>query len=309
MDQSAGAIMDIRQLEYFLAICEQKSFSRAVDALDISQPSLSRHMQQLEAELGLHLFHRTGRGVEPTQAGLRLLTHAQKILRAMRDAREDMLGLRDHQVLGIRLGLPPRISRRIAPALVTRFRETFEGATLNVKEGLSVEMFDWLIKGRIDIALLYDPPPSDRISCRTVSREELVLAYSSTYAPAPPPVVQGTELGDFPLVLPSPPYSIRKLVDRACQELGISLNIVAEVDLVHSVGETTLQSEVCSILPQSEVLDPKHGGRFRYSRIEHPTILNNLVIATPADEAHVNRLCAGVSDLLHDCMAQAWPRS
>lgn len=298
--------MDIKQLEYFIVVCEQKSFSRAVDVLHISQPSLSRHMQQLEAGLGLHLLRRTGRGVEPTEAGLRLLNHAQTIARAVRYAREDLGKYRAQCDGGIRLGLPPRIARRIAPELVKRFREAFPGATLNIKEGLSVEMFDWLSKSRIDIALLYDPPPSDLLRYRSIFREELVLAYSDTYQPAPPSRIQGSELQAFPMVLPSTPNSIRALVDKACAELNINLSIVAEVDLVQSVGETTLQAEVCSILPRSEVEDPRHQGRFRYAVIENPVIINDLVIASPVHEARINKLNDGVSDMLHGLVTETW---
>ncbi len=299
--------MDFKQLEYFIVVCEQKSFSRAIEVLDISQPSLSRHIQQLEAGLGMHLLRRTGRGVEPTEAGLRLLTHAQTIARAVRTAREDLCTFRAQYEGRIRLGLPPRISRRLAPELIRCFREAYPGATLNITEGLSVEMFDWISKARIDIALLYDPQPSDLLHYRSVFREELVLAYSDRYQPAPGTVVQGRQLKDFPMVLPSAPNSIRALVDKACRDLGINLNIVAEVDLVQSVGETTLQAAVCSVLPKSEVQDPRHGGRFRYSTIEHPAIINNLVIASPVHEARINRLGEGVSDILHKLVAATWP--
>lgn len=291
--------MDIRQLEYFIAVCEQKSFSRAVEILDISQPSLSRHIQQLEAGLGVHLFRRTGRGVEPTEAGMRLLLHAKNISKAIRQARDDLEGFRGQRDSKIRLGLPPRVSRRIAPDLVKGFREAFPRATLNITEALSVEMFEWLNKGRIDIAVLYDPPPTDLLQYRPVNREELVLAYSDAYHPIPPPVIQGYELANFPMVLPSAPNTIRALVDKACLELNISLQLVAEVDLVHSVGETTLRAEVCSVLPKSEVRDPRHQGRFRYSLIENPTIINSLVIASPNTEARLNRLTDDLAELLH----------
>lgn len=299
--------MDLRQLEYFITICEQKSFSRAVDVLDVSQPSLSRHIQQLEAELGVHLFRRTGRGVDPTEAGLRFLAHAQNIMREVRLAQEDMMDFREQTETRIRLGLPPRIARRLAPYLIEDFREAFPGARLNITEALSMDMFDWLSKSRIDIALLYDPPPSELLHYQLVHREELVLAYSEAYQPAPAPVVQGHELSGFPMVLPSAPNTIRALVEAACRQLNIHLQIVAEVDVVQSVGETTLQAQVCSVLPLSEVQDPRHGGRFRYSRIENPAIVNRVVIATPLAEARSHRLNEGVAELLHSNFRKCWP--
>ncbi|NYT38125.1 LysR family transcriptional regulator [Allopusillimonas soli] len=298
--------MDLKQLEYFIAVCEQKSYSRAVDVLGLSQPSLSRHVQQLEAEVGQHLLRRTGRGVEPTPAGLRLLNHARNIASAVHAAQDDMQSLRAQTGGRIRLGLPPRISRRIAPAVIKAFRATCAHAALNISEGLSREIYEWISKGRLDIALLYDPPASDLLHYQSVFREPLVLAYSRHYRPTPPDTIPVSLLGNLPLVMPGPPASIRMLVDDACRMLNINLNVVAEVDLVQSVVETTLQADVCSILPLSEVEDVRHRGRFRYSRIEDPVILNNLVIACPAAQDRRNRLNDGVARILRERMQVAY---
>ena len=71
--------MDLKQIEYFLRVAERRSFSRA-EMLDVAQPTLSRQVRLLEQELGQHLLYRNGRGVEPTEAGLRFVEHARALL-------------------------------------------------------------------------------------------------------------------------------------------------------------------------------------------------------------------------------------
>src|SRR3546814_13694420 len=103
--------MNLKQIHYFIVVCEQRSFSRAVDILDVAQPSISRQIQLLESELQQHLLRRTGRGVEPTEAGLRFLSHARAMHALAVHAKQDLLGFRSSVQGKVRLGMPPRIAR------------------------------------------------------------------------------------------------------------------------------------------------------------------------------------------------------
>ncbi|HEY4908070.1 MAG TPA: LysR family transcriptional regulator, partial [Methylomirabilota bacterium] len=82
--------MDLRQLEIFVRVAELKSFSKAADALFLTQPTVSEHIRTLEQELGVRLLDRLGRGAEATRAGQLLVTHATRILQLQREARQAM---------------------------------------------------------------------------------------------------------------------------------------------------------------------------------------------------------------------------
>ena len=84
--------MNLQQLSYFRAAFEQRSFSAAAKALHLAQPSLSEQIRRLEGELGVPLFVRVGRGVEPTEAGRALLPHAERVLAEVESARESVRG-------------------------------------------------------------------------------------------------------------------------------------------------------------------------------------------------------------------------
>jgi len=274
--------MNLKQIHYFIVVCEQRSFSRAVEILDVAQPSISRQIQLLEAELQQHLLRRTGRGVEPTEAGLRFLNHAKAIHALAIHARQDLLAFRSSVQGKVRLGMPPRIARRLTPHIVQQFRLLFPDSSITIAEGLSTEMREWLIKDRVDLALLYEPPPSVLMVCETIYREELVLAYPRGLRPAPPRKVKVADLARYPLVLPSAPNTIRALVDRTCRELNVTLNIVAEVDVVHTILETMAEEGMFTIIPRSASTDMAGQDYLAFSAIVEPVIMNNLTLATPA---------------------------
>jgi len=274
------AFMDLRQIRYFIVVCEMHSFSRAGEVLGVSQPSLSRQIQLLEAELRHHLLRRTGRGVEPTEAGLRFLEHAKAIDALAARARKDMHAFRSHSQDKVRLGMPHRVARRMAPHIVQAFRRQHPEAALTLAEGLSSEMNEWLVKERVDLAILYDPPPSSLLRYESIYREDLVLAYGKACRPAPPPHVRASDLGSYPLVLPSAPNTIRALVDRTCRELNVTLNVVAEVDVVHTILETMTEESMFTIIPRSALSDMQGQDYLTFSTIVDPTIMNNLTLAT-----------------------------
>ncbi|MBX6317168.1 LysR family transcriptional regulator [Pigmentiphaga sp.] len=274
--------MDLRQIRYFIMVCEMRSLSRAGDVLGVSQPSLSRQIQLLEAELRHHLLRRTGRGVEPTEAGLRFLEHAKAIDALAAHAKKDMHAFRSPAQDKVRLGMPHRVARRMAPHIVQAFRRMHPNAALTLAEGLSSEMNEWLVKERVDLALIYDPPASSLVRYESIYREDLVLAYGKGCRPVPPPVVRARDLGQYPLVLPSAPNTIRALVDRTCREVNVTLNIVAEVDVVHTILETMTEESMFTIIPRSALGDMQGQDYLTFSAIAEPTIMNNLTLATLA---------------------------
>src|SRR5690606_13347562 len=273
--------MDLKQIRYFIMACEMRSLSRAAEVLGLSQPSLSRQIQLLEAELRHHLLARTGRGVEPTPAGLRFLAHAKALDALAQHARQDMRAYASTEQDKVRLGMPHRVARRLAPQIVQAFRRQHPEAALTLAEGLSSEMNEWLAKDRVDLALLYDPPASTLVRFESVYREDLVLAYARSSRPLPPARVRARDLGRYQLVLPSVPNTIRALVDKTCRDLDVVLNIVAEVDVVHTILETMTQDTLYTILPRSALHDMPGRNYLVCSEIVDPTIMNNLTLATP----------------------------
>jgi len=176
--------MDLRQLQYFVAVVEQGSFSRAAVSLNLAQPSVSRQVALLETELGQRLLERTGRTVTPTAAGNALLAHARVMLNASAQAVSDLRQMGEDPVGRVVVGLPNWVAMAICVPLIRQFRQRFPRAVLSIVEGLSPAIQDGLIAGRIDLALLFDPAPTPLLAYEELMREPMVLIAPQTLSAA-----------------------------------------------------------------------------------------------------------------------------
>jgi len=271
--------MQLRQLEYFVGVVDAGSFSRAAVALNLAQPSLSRQVALLEAELGQRLLVRTGRGAVATEAGAALLVHARAMLASARLAHNELREMSASPAGRVVVGLPPRVALTLSLPLIQRFRERFPRAVITVLEGLSVALRESLIAGRLDLALLFDPPASVQLRYQPLMRERLLLvAPAGSRLPAR---VALPALAGYPMVLPSAPNAIRSRVDAALRPRHIELQVLAEVGAVQTVLALVAKGIGCTILPESALAASPGGESLPHAPIGPPTIWNALVLAVP----------------------------
>lgn len=289
--------MEFRQLEFFVRIVDLRTVSRAADALGMSQSALSRQIQQLETLVGRHLLRRHGRGVAPTEAGQRLYAHARQLLDLKAAALNDVRELGGDIVGRITVGLPSRVAAVITPTLVALFRQALPSATISIAEGLSVAVKDMLLAGKVDVALLYEPDPSDALEYESLFREPLVLTVANGEAQMLPATVPVAQLGQYPLAVPSPPNTIRSLLDKACKQQDIQLNVVAEVDAVRSMQELSAKTGLYTVLPLSAI-HLERGNTLKMAPIVEPQIFNNLALALPPHKP--SRLLTATAQLLRE---------
>ena len=269
--------MDLTRLQYFVAVVEAGGFSRGAATLHMSQPALSRQILLLEEEAGQPLLVRTGRGVEATEAGLALLAHARAILELAERARADMQERRASPRGRVVVGLPPRVAHVLAADLVERFRAQFPDAVISVVEGLSVRLREWLVAGKLDLAILFDPQPSPQMQEETLARESLIVI-----GPAPlPRRMKLAEVAALPLVMPSGPNALRQLLERETRPRGLPLSIVAEVDSVQTVLSLVARGVSYTVLPHSAVRLWTYDQPLHCAAIHAPAIRNRIVLAIP----------------------------
>ncbi|RZL89892.1 MAG: LysR family transcriptional regulator [Variovorax sp.] len=272
--------MEIRRLEYFVKVAELASFSKAAVVLRMAQSTLSRQIGELELELGQRLLLRTGRGATPTEAGLALLTHARAILSIARHAHQELLDLDASPRGRIAVGLPSLVALQLGGRLVKEFRAKFPMAMLTITEGLSLHLREWLVEGRVDIAVLYDPPPSPQLTYSLLGREPLVLVAPAGKKKLPATAPLHT-LPRYPLVLPSAPNAIRTLVDEAIRSKQIVLHVVAEVGAAHTMLTMVAQGVGYTILPESALRTQVSRVPLQVSRLGPPDVRNTLILALP----------------------------
>ena len=269
--------MDLMRLQYFVAVAEAGSFSRAAAALHMSQPALSRQVLLLEEEVGQRLLERTGRGAQPTESGLALLGHARAIFDLAQRARVDMQERQLSPRGRLTVGLPPRVAHVLTADLVERFHGQFPEAAITVVEGLSIRLREWLLAGRVDVAIVFDPPHSPQLQQDTLVREPLVLISVQ----ALPSRMRLADVVQRPLVMPSGPHALRQLLEQQTQPRGLPLKLVAEVDSIQTVLSLVARGVADTVLPLSATKAWAYPQALQVAAIHAPVIRNRLVLAVP----------------------------
>ena len=291
--------MDFVRLRYFMAVAEAQSYSLAAAALNLSQPTLSRQVQLLEAELGQPLLERHGRGVRLTESGKAMLAHGRSISAAVDAAKADMAERLQSPRGKVRLGLPPLVASLVTPDVVQQFLQACPDASIIVEESLSIRLREWLLADRLDVAVLFDPSPTPQLLTEPLAREPLVLISTRPL----PERVKVAQLVDYPLVLPSRPQALRMIFDDAVEDQQLPLRIVAEVDSIKMVLSLVARNVGCSVVPASAVKTWPGSAPVFTAQVSHPVIRNRIVLATPAARPH-NRLVKAVHGILKPLMKQ-----
>ncbi|WP_372620208.1 LysR family transcriptional regulator [Falsiroseomonas sp.] len=205
--------MDTRALRYFQVVAEYGSYSRGAEWLRISQPAVSRQIRRLEEELGCELFRRNGHGVTLTEAGRVLLERSQAAFRTLDQARAEIRGGAQGPTGAVSIAVPPAAGRWLVPPLAEQMGKQLPGVQLRVLGGFSGTIDEWLVRGRVDLALVHDPLPRRGFSITPLAEEEVCLVG----LPGAPGLarrhVRPADVLRLPLVLPGRPNASRRLLD------------------------------------------------------------------------------------------------
>jgi len=277
--------MDLKQLEYFVCVAELGSFTRASIFLDIAQPALSRHVRLLEVELRQHLLIRHGRGVTLTEAGNLLLSHGRGILRQFERAREELSKIGDTLAGRVSVGLPPSIARLLTVSLIRECHNRLPNAVVSITEGLSISIREALMRGRLDIALLYNPSPDKDIEITPILEEDLFLVTPKSpqdIVSGPPDPISLHDVAKLPLIIPNMPNALRVLVETQIAFIGAKPNIAFEIDGVAAILDLVADLAGHAILPKHAVATSGKEENFIVRPIIEPRITSLLAIAVSA---------------------------
>lgn len=271
--------MDFRRLEYFVSIAQLGSLTKASDFLGVSEPSLSRQLRLLEEDLKGTLFQRTGRGVRLTPAGMVFLEQVLGILESVKRARAAFAEANTGSMGRVTVGIPPRIARVLTGPLIETFRQELPKASINVVEGLSATLSEWLQSGRIEIALLYNQRSLPNVDIEPLCKEELVLV-GSRRGQRLPRRMKFAATAKYPLILPAMPNIIRATVESACRQTQVQPDIVIESDTVQSILDLVRRNLGYSFVPRGSIPARSRESDFTISSIDGPQLIHEVAIAT-----------------------------
>lgn len=239
----------IRQLQYFVAVYEEATFSKAAEREHCSQPALSAQIRNLEEILGRPLFDRSVNGVTPTTSGQRFYRHSVAILRSVNTAKleiEEVAG----QVGGqVRAGLIPSVVRGLMPSFLPEFVETYPMIDLRVTQGFSDMLAESVLNNSIDFAVVLAPPKHDGIEITKLSEGNMVLVSNAELGFTRGQPLRLPKLAPLNLVVPSPNHTMRRNIERRIWSQEIRAARLLEMDSVHGMIDFVAHSRWVTILP------------------------------------------------------------
>ena len=167
--------MDLRQLRYFVAVAERGGFAAAASTLNIAQSALSRHVKELERELGGALLERGARGVTVTESGKVLLARGRWLFGTIDDIKAEVRTENREPSGTVRLGAPSSLADIFYAPLAHLIVKRFPRVRLELSEGLTEGMCDRLLRGELDLAVVTTPQPNDHLDYETLVVEQVFL--------------------------------------------------------------------------------------------------------------------------------------
>jgi len=271
--------MDLRSIRYFVQIADCGSITRAAASLNVAQPALTRHVQTMEEELGLPLLVRLPRGVRLTGAGRQFLEHGRRALRELERAKEELRANAESPRGQVILGVSPTLGPLLVPGVVERVRRQCPQVALKIVEHFSNLLFDGLLTGRIDAALLTNPPASRALRLSPVISEPIVV-LATPQARDARRFYTLTELSKTPVIVTE---AIRGIVDDQIGRYGARLDVEFEINAVEAIGRLLLRGIGPAVMPVSTFHPEIAAGRIAVFPIADVTVQRNLVLAHPAE--------------------------
>lgn len=262
--------MDIRQLRYFVGVAEAQSFSRAAERMNVAQSALSLHIRRIEDDLGVSLFNREPKGVTLTQAGEKLLDHANIILRQLALAQDELKTDRNTPAGTVAIGIPSGASRVLVTPLLEAIHNNLPRVTIRIAEAMTGYLRDWLSTGGLHMAVTY--------ARADIGGVEPILAHEDFHLVAPTSFDRSTdtislnEIAGLPLLLPTGRHSPATIIGEVAESLGVTLKIELEIDSLWNILEQVAAGRGFSILAPSAFLPEWSAGRMRGFPIVQPTI-------------------------------------
>jgi DNA-binding transcriptional LysR family regulator len=269
--------MELRQLAYFVAVAEERNFTRAAEKVHVAQPGVSAQIRRLERELGQELLDRSGRTVRLTEAGEAVLPYARAALAAVDGARlavEELTGLlRGHVAVGM------VTSHNVdLPGVLAAFHDAHPAVEITLTEGNSDDLLDGLRAGTLDAAIASigrTAPPG--VDVLVLDDQPIVAAVAHGHELAVHTAVSLDTLRGRPLICLPRGTGLRARLDEACAAAGFSPRIAFEASAPETLAKLAERGLGTAILPG--VFARLRADRLHTVAINRPSLRGRLVLA------------------------------
>lgn len=273
--------LNIRQLQAFVAVFEEGSFNKAAERENATQPGMSTLVRNLEKQIGLRVFERTSKGVEPTQAGERLYRRCTTILRDLGDIESELRILAGDVSGHIRIGLIPSIAYSLLSPVLTEFSDSYPAVDVTIVEAYGSALTDGVARKEFDFAIV----PADRVGGKIKTsffgreREFLVSSRDSSLVHLDP--VQLKTLPPLKLILPTHGNVRRERFEAYFAENEVRIASIMSMDAMLATLDFVARREWTTILPAIIIQGDMSGRVRKLNPVVAPTIDIDYAVVEP----------------------------
>lgn len=240
--------MELRHFRTLVRVAEARSFTRAAQALNVSQSALSQQIRDMEEDLGVRLLDRSSHAVRLTEAGVIALDHARRALAVTESLRAEIDAYRGLKRGRLKLGVTQTFNALYLPAIVSRFVYEYETVDIEVLELANAEIFDRLKSGAVNLGVGIGPvePP---LAAHKLYTDSLAFVCSQSHPLAARSTVKLREIGDQCLALLSRGYTTRVLIDAFLERHRVVPKRVLEFNTFAAIMSAVSKGACVSIMP------------------------------------------------------------
>jgi LysR family transcriptional regulator, cyn operon transcriptional activator len=243
--------MILRHIRYLKAVADHGSFTRAAQALHVSQPALSQQVKELEAQVGAQLLDRSGRQIRPTDRGAIYLHHAGRALAELEEATRAVRDVEDLSIGSLRLGVTLSVATYLLGPLMARFRAGYPGIALVVRVAPQEAIEPALRDDELDLGLGFGDLPADDLETIPLHNEQPTLIVGAAHPVTRKASLTAAELATTPLALLDPSFSTRRRVDHYFRSHGLTATVAVEANSIAALIEMVRHTDLATILPAS----------------------------------------------------------
>ena len=243
--------MEVQQLRYFVKLAQLGNFTRAAEACQVTQPTLSQQIAKLEHDLGRPLFERLGRGARLTDAGRVFKERADQILMLVEDARTSVAD--DAEGGRLVIAAIPTVAPYLLPRVLVHFAAAHPRARVEVHEHTTTEILERITAGEIDLAVMALPIPDEALHIDTLLTEELLLALPAGHPLVSKPRLRLKDLADVPFVLLHDTHCLSGETKQFCARHALAPVTTAHLHQLATVLELVRLGHGVSFVPKMAV--------------------------------------------------------
>jgi len=280
--------MDLRQLEIFAKVAELGSFSKAAEALHLTQPTVSEHIRALEDELGVRLLDRLRRGAAVAPAGQLLLNYAGRILALQREARQALGGFQGKMAGDLVVGASNIPGEYVLPALLGRFKDKYPEIAVTLLIGDSQAVAEWVAEGRVELGVVGARIPQRSVEYRELMPDEEVVIVPPGHPWFGRKQVALADLATEPLLLRERGSGTRAALEEALAAAGTDLSalrVVGEIGSTQAIKQAVKAGVGISVLSRRAVDDESRAGTLWSVRVRDVRIVRSFHMAMHRDRS------------------------